>query len=77
MEEHISKTSSPNESEENKCRTIKTNAFLIQRDTEEQRKISYWENRWASGATLWHKKDHINPFLLKHFTILLISEFLI
>ena len=63
----MSKTWSPTEEENNKNRLIKINTFLIQRKTEEQRKISYWENRWASGTSQWHKKNDINPFLYKYF----------
>ena len=45
---------------------IKINTCLIQRHIDEREKISYWENRWASANSPWHKKD-INPFLCKYF----------
>ena len=61
------KAANPTEEETNKNRLLKINTFLIQRQTEEQRKISYWEDRWASGTSQWHKKDDINPFLSKYF----------
>ena len=41
--------------------------MLIQRQTEDRRKIGYWENRWATGNSQWHKNEGINPFLDKYF----------
>ena len=46
--------------------TVKINTFLIQRNADGGNKIGYWENRWATGQSQWHKKD-INPFLSKYF----------
>merc|ERR1712150_231704 len=40
--------------------TVKINTFLIQRNADGGNKIGYWENRWATGQSQWHKKD-INP----------------
>ena len=34
--------------------------------TDGEKKIGYWENRWATGQSQWHKKD-VNPFLSKYF----------
>ena len=65
--EQASKASGNNDVEEKKNKTADTNTFLIQRDTEEHRKIGYWENRWAAGSTPWHRKEDINPFLVKYF----------
>jgi hypothetical protein len=42
------------------------NTFLIQRHTEERKKICYWENRWALGTSVWHK-EVVNPYLSKYF----------
>ena len=31
-----------------------------------EKKVAYWENRWTTGQSQWHKED-INPFLSKYF----------
>ena len=53
--------------EKSKEDSFRYNTMLIQRQTEDRRKISYWENRWATGNSQWHKKEGINPFLDKYF----------
>ena len=53
--------------EKTKEDSFRYNTMLIQRQTEDRRKICYWENRWATGNSQWHKKEGINPFLDKYF----------
>ena len=53
--------------EKSKEDSFRYNTMLIQRQTEDRRKICYWENRWATGNSQWHKKEGINPFLDKYF----------
>ena len=41
--------------------------------TDGEKKIGYWENRWATGQSQWHKKD-VNPFLSKYFEDLRVNN---
>ena len=61
--------------EKSKEDSFRYNTMLIQRQTEDRRKICYWENRWATGNSQWHKKEGINPFLDKYFDKLQVSTF--
>ena len=45
----------------------------LESHTDERRKIQYWEDRWVSGNSPWHKTDNINAFLEKYFDVLQVS----
>jgi len=63
MQSAIKKT---NHDKINRRDMVKINTFLIQNQFYGGNKLGYWENRWATGQSQWHKNE-VNPLFLKWF----------